>query len=124
MRLRQIEGFRAVMMTGSVSEAARLLHVSQPVVSRVLQHAEAGLGFALFERKRGRLLPTPEAQALFSQVQRAWDEIARIDALSANLRHGASGLLRVAATPSLATSVLPAALAAMRAAQPGVECDL
>lgn len=124
MRLRQIEVFRAVMMTGSVSEAARLLHVSQPVVSRVLQHAEAGLGFALFERKRGRLLPTPEAQALFSQVQRAWDEIARIDALSANLRHGASGLLRVAATPSLATSVLPAALAAMRAAQPGVECDL
>jgi DNA-binding transcriptional LysR family regulator len=124
MRLRQIEVFRAVMLAGSVSEAARMLHVSQPVVSRVLRHAEAGLGFALFERSRGRLAPTPEAHALFAQVQRAWGEIERIDALSANLRRGASGLLRVAATPSLATSVLPAALAAMRAAHPGVECDL
>lgn len=124
MRLRQIEVFRAVMLAGSVSEAARMLHVSQPVVSRVLRHAEVGLGFALFERSRGRLAPTPEAHALFTQVQRAWGEIERIDALSANLRRGASGLLRVAATPSLATSVLPAALAAMRAAHPGVECDL
>lgn len=124
MRLRQIEVFRAVMIAGSVSGAARMLNVSQPVVSRVLQHAEAGLGFELFERRRGRLVPTPEAQALFSQVQRAWSEIERVDALSANLRHGASGLLRVAATPSLAGSVLPAALAAMRAAHPAVECDL
>lgn len=124
MRLRQIEIFRAVMLTGSGSEAARLLGVSQPVVSRVLSHAEIGLGFALFERRRGRLLPTPEARALFAQVQRAWGEIERIEALAANLRRGASGLLRVAATPSLATALLPDALAAMRAAHPGVECDL
>ncbi len=124
MRLRHIEVFRAVMIAGSGSEAARMLNVSQPVVSRVLRHAELGLGFALFERSRGRLLPTPEARALFAQVQRAWGEIERIEALAANLRRGASGLLRVAATPSLATSLLPDALAAMRAAHPKVECDL
>lgn len=124
MRLRQIEVFRAVMIAGSVSEAARMLHVSQPVVSRVLRHAEGGLGFALFERIRGRLLPTPEARALFVQVQRAWGEIERIEALSRNLRRGASGLLRVAATPSLATSLLPGALGALRVSNPGVECDL
>ncbi|PTD94959.1 LysR family transcriptional regulator [Pseudothauera lacus] len=124
MRLRHIEVFRAVMLTGSASAAARLLSVSQPVVSRVLQHAELGLGFALFERARGRLLPTAEARALFAQVQRAWGEIERVEALAANLRRGASGLLRVAATPSLATSLLPDALAAMRDAHPQVECDL
>ncbi|HRQ47172.1 MAG TPA: LysR substrate-binding domain-containing protein [Rhodocyclaceae bacterium] len=124
MRLRQIEVFRATMMAGSVSEAARMLHVSQPVVSRVLRHAEIGLGFALFERVRGRLVPTPEARALLAQVERAWGEIERIEALSRNLRRGASGLLRVAATPSLATSLLPGALVALRASNPGVECDL
>lgn len=124
MRLRQIEVFRAVMMAGSVSEAARVLHVSQPVVSRVLRHTEISLGFVLFERTRGRLIPTPEAHALFAQVQRAWLEIERIEALSGNLRQGATGLLRIAATPSLATSVLPGALAALRASSPGVECDL
>ena len=90
MRLRHIEVFRAVMLTGSASAAARLLSVSQPVVSRVLQHAELGLGFALFERARGRLLPTAEARALFAQVQRAWGEIERVEALAANLRRGAA----------------------------------
>ncbi|WP_340524226.1 LysR family transcriptional regulator, partial [Cupriavidus necator] len=70
MRLRQIEVFRAVMLTGTVSEAARLLHVSQPVVTRVLQHAEASLGFRLFERVRGRLQATPEANALYGDVER------------------------------------------------------
>lgn len=124
MRLRQIEIFRAVMMAGSVSEAARVLHVSQPVVSRVMRHTETSLGFALFERTRGRLVPTPEAHALFAQVRRAWEEIERIEALSGNLRRGVTGLLRVAATPSLATSVLPGALAALRASSPDVECDL
>lgn len=124
MRLRQIEVFRAVMLTGSASAAARLLSVSQPVVSRVLQHAELTLGFPLFDRTGGRLKPTPEAEALFVQVQRAFGEIERIDALASNLRRGTSGLLRIAATPSLASHLLPAALQAMREACPGVACDL
>lgn len=65
MRLKHIEVFHAVMQTGSVSAAARLLHVTQPAVSRTLQHAELQLGFPLFERVRGRLTPTNEAAALF-----------------------------------------------------------
>lgn len=124
MRLRQIEVFRAVMLSGSVSAAARMLHVSQPVVSRVLRHTELSVGFPLFERSRGRLAPTPEAHALYGQVKRAFAEIERVDALAANLRRGASGLLRIAATPSLAARMLPDALAAMRAAHPEVQCDL
>ena len=40
MRLRHIEVFNAVMLTGSVSGAARLMNVTQPAVSRTLQHAE------------------------------------------------------------------------------------
>ena len=124
MRLRQIEVFRAVMLTGSASAAARWLNVSQPVVSRVIQHTEAQLGFALFERVGGRLSPTPEAGALFAQVKRAWGEIERIEALADNLRRGASGLLRLAATPSLATHLLPGALARLRAEHPAVVYDL
>lgn len=124
MRLRHIEVFRAVMLSGSVSGAARMLHVSQPVVSRVLRHAEATLGFALFERAGGRLSPAPEAEALLVQVKRAYAEIERIDTLAANLRRGASGLLRVAATPSLASQLLPDTLCALSAHHPDVQCDL
>ena len=66
----------------------------------------------------------PEAEALFAQVQRAFGEIERGDALASNLRRGASGLLRIAATPSLASHLLPEALQAMRSAHPEVACDL
>ena len=58
MRLRHIEVFNAIMLTGSVSAAARLINVTQPAVSRILSHAELQLGFALFERVKGRLTAT------------------------------------------------------------------
>ena len=65
LNLRQIEVFRAVMITGSVSGAAQLLFVSQPAVSRLLSQTENRLGFALFERIKGRLHATAEAKEVF-----------------------------------------------------------
>ena len=68
LNLRQIEIFRAVMTTGSISGASQLLFVSQPAVSRLLSHTEQRVGFALFERIKGRLYATPEAKKLFHEV--------------------------------------------------------
>ncbi len=68
MKLRHIEVFQAIRQAGSVSGAAQLLHVSQPAVSKVLQHAEQQLGFPLFLRVRGKLLATPEALELEREV--------------------------------------------------------
>jgi DNA-binding transcriptional LysR family regulator len=55
MRLRHIEVFHAVYSCGSVTRAAEVLRVSQPSVSKVLAHAEQQLGYALFDRVRGKL---------------------------------------------------------------------
>ena len=63
MRLRHIEVFHAIMQAGTISGAAQLLHISQPAVTKVLQHCELQLGMALFDRVRGKLYPTPEARA-------------------------------------------------------------
>lgn len=124
MRLRQIEVFRAVMLTGTVSEAARLLHVSQPVVTRVLQHAEASLGFRLFDRAKGRLRPTPEASALYGDVERLYGEIDRVRRVSESLRHKGAGRLRVAATPSLADPLLVPALQRFCARHPDTQVQV
>lgn len=124
MRLRQIEVFRAVMLTGTVSEAARLLHVSQPVVTRVLQHAEASLGFRLFDRQRGRLQPTPEATALYGDVERLYGEIERVRRVSESLRHKGAGRLRVAATPSLANPLLVPAVRRFCARHPDTQVQV
>ncbi|AJG18317.1 LysR family transcriptional regulator [Cupriavidus basilensis] len=124
MRLRQIEVFRAVMLTGTVSEAARLLHVSQPVVTRVLQHAEATLGFRLFDRVKGRLQATPEAGALYGDVERLYGEIERVRRVSESLRHKGAGRLRVAATPSLANPLLVPAVRRFCARHPDTQVQV
>jgi DNA-binding transcriptional LysR family regulator len=56
--MRHVEVFRALHVAGTMSAAARVLNVSQPAISRMIAYLEGRLGFALFERKNGRLYPT------------------------------------------------------------------
>ncbi len=122
MRLRHIEVFNAVMLTGSVSAAARLINVTQPAVSRTLQHAELQLGFALFRRARGRLTPTAEAQALYPRIERLFAQLDEVQRLATQLRHGGevAGELRIVAVMALTHEVLPRALVAFRRRHPAV----
>ena len=99
MRLRHIEVFNAVMLTGTVSAAARQMNVTQPAVSRILAHAELQLGYPLFTRQRNRLAPTPEAQALYPEVQRLMSQLESVRRLSLALRSGEGGTLRVMVVP-------------------------
>jgi DNA-binding transcriptional LysR family regulator len=111
MNLRQIEVFRAVMLAGSVTGAAELLHVSQPGISRMLGHIELQLGLRLFERTRGKLRPTPEAQALYAEVEQVYRGVQRIDDRARDLKGGGGLTLRVLASPSTALELVPRAVA-------------
>lgn len=123
MNLRHIEVFHAVYTQGSVSGAARMLNVSQPSVTKVLRHAEAQLGFDLFTRARGRLVPTEEAHGLIDEVSQIQERLQSVRAYSRNLRSGA-GQLRVSALPSLGLGVLPEAVARYRRQNEAVTFDL
>lgn len=118
MRIKHIEVFNAIMLTGSVSGAARLLHVSQPAVTQVLQHAELQLGYALFERQANRLVPTREAKALHPEVTRLMSQLEVVRRMSKALAQGESESLRVLIVPSLAVSLLPDALRVFRERYP------
>lgn len=118
MNLRQIEVFRAVMLTGSVTDAARLLHVSQPGISRMLGHIELQLGMQLFERTRGKLRPTPEASQLYSEVDRVYQGVQRVERRAQELKEGTGLSLRVLASPSTALEVVPQAVSALTARFP------
>lgn len=120
LTLRQIEIFRAVMVTHSVSGAARLLGGSQPGISRAIGHMQDRIGLRLFDRVRGRLVPTPEAQALFDETQRLHRAIEGFDHVVARLATGTHQPLRIGASPALGHSVVPPMLAALIAALPGV----
>jgi len=114
LRLRQIEVFHAVYSCGSVTRAAEVLNVSQPSVSKVLSHAEQQLGYALFDRVKGKFIPTPEANQLFLQVTQVNDSVDRLRQLAANLRSVEKGTIRIAATPAFGIDFLPGAIASYR----------
>lgn len=118
MNLRQIEIFRALMQGGSVTEAARRLHVSQPGISRALSHIELQLGLRLFDRRRGKLRPTPEAETLFCEVEQVYRGVARIDQCVSALQSGDLLSLRVLASPSTGLEMVPRALTALGRAFP------
>ena len=115
MRLRQIEVFHAVYTTGSMTRAAELLHVSQPSISKVLAHAEQQLGYALFERRKGKLTATPEAHRLFGHVATVYKDMDRLRRISRNLRASDIGNVRIATTPAFGIDLLPRAVASYRA---------
>ena len=86
LTLRHIEVVLAVLREGSVTGAARLLAVSQPALSRTLKNAESRIGLQLFERRSGRLSPTPEALTLHRDIERVYREIEAVERAYIDLR--------------------------------------
>ncbi len=109
VNLRHIEIFHAVMTAGSLTEAAHLLHTSQPTVSRELARFEKVIGLKLFERIRGRLHPTVQGLRLFEEVQRSWYGLDRIVSAAESLREFRQGELSIACLPVFSQSFLPPA---------------
>ena len=106
---RHIEIFRALMLSGGVSEAARSLHTSQPTLSRELARLEYLLGYPLFERVKGRLKPTQAALALFEEVQRSYAGLERIVQRARALAQGHETAVEVLSLPALTQALLPGA---------------
>ncbi|QYJ24201.1 LysR family transcriptional regulator [Achromobacter sp. ES-001] len=114
LNLRQIEVFRAIMMAGSISGAGRMLHVSQPAVSRVLALTECRLGYRLFERVKSRLSPTAEARRLYAEVEQVYGGIQRVNDLAASLGQSGAGMLKIVASASFGQRLIPMALERFR----------
>ena len=109
-RLRQMEVFRAVMLTGSINGASKLLFTSQPAISRIVSHTEQTLGLALFNRVKGKLVPTPEGEALFREVDDFYQQALRVDDFARGLAQGPSGTLNISSSPCLSRSLMPRAI--------------
>ena len=118
MRLRYIEIFHAVMQAGTVKGAAELLHITQPAASRLLQQAEANLGTPLFQRDRGRLLPTQEAIILRPEIEQLHARLDEVRRIATTLADGEDVSLKVLSEPALAVEFLPAACARLMRRKP------
>lgn len=124
LQIRQVEVFRAVMGTGTVSAAAQLMGISQPAATQLLQALQAATGLRLFERAGGRLRPTPEGQALYGEVQRAFRGLEELDRAVEALRGFNAARLRVGALHALSVHLVPRAIRSFREAQPDTRIAL
>jgi DNA-binding transcriptional LysR family regulator len=125
MRLRHIEVVNAIRVTGTLKAAAALLSLTQPAVTQILQSAERQLGYALFERTRGKLIPTREAQRLFPEIMKLDEQLHALQRLADNLRGGTDeSSIRVLAAPALAQTVVADAALAFAELHPNVKLSV
>lgn len=121
MQLQQLAYFVAVAQEGSFTRAAERANVAQPSLSQQIKALEADLGAQLVHRARGKVGLTaagetllPIARRMLADAETARREIRELEALG-------RGRVRLGATPSLCTGLLPGVLAGYRRAHPGVD---
>ncbi|MFD5552927.1 LysR family transcriptional regulator [Streptomyces sp. NPDC127068] len=121
---RHLRVLRAVAATGSFSAAARELGCTQPAVSQQMKALEASSGTPLIVRAGREMRLTQAGEALvrhaagiLAGLTAAEEEVAAIAGLRA-------GRVRLVSFPSGSSTLVPAALAALRAAHPGTRVSL
>lgn len=122
--VKTLEAFREIIRTGSATAAARNLGFSQPAISRLLARFERKLRFRLFNRSKGRLLPTTQALMLFEEVDLALQGIERVQSLADDILNTNAGQLRIVAPPSFAEGPLVAPVASFLAKHPKIRISI
>lgn len=114
----------AVVETGSLSQAAQRLGMTQPSLSRHMRELERLAGETLFDRLPSGLTPTARAQRLFERVRGMQDQVRQAEELFAESPDRVAGLVRVTTSEDFSVNVLPAWLAELMQQEPDLEIDL
>lgn len=120
MKHRQVEAFHALIISGSTVRAAEIMGITQPAVSRLIAELEHSVRFPLFDRIRGRLVPTPEARLFFREVEESYRGMDRLRAAAAGIRDYGEGTLRIGGLAAGSVSLIPSAIRLFRESQPGI----
>lgn len=121
---RQIEAFRLVFQTGSMTTAAQMMGVTQPAVSRLIRDLEATLELSLFVRSGTGINTTTDAIAFFSEVERSFVGLQQLEHTALAIRQKREGFLHVATTGAFGVLCLPRAMASAREQSPKLRIRL
>ena len=121
VKLSQLRALKAVAATGSFSEAALQLEVSQSTVSHSIAALEEALGVVLIHRGRQKASLTPVGDRIFTQTQQILDLVSGMGKEASRARGVDGGLVRIAAYRSMASEVLPEAIAILHQRHPNVQ---
>lgn len=121
---REVEVFAAVMSHGTTTKAADALDITQPAVSKILLQLTNKAGFPLFRNHRQRLIPTPEAHMLYSEVRRLFETVRGISQIAKEIRELRSGRLNISALPAFGSTLMPSIIAGFAKQYPDVSVTL
>ncbi|MFZ6756341.1 LysR substrate-binding domain-containing protein [Undibacterium sp. Ji50W] len=124
LNLKALRAFYEIVRTGSVTAAATRIGMSQPAVSRQLAQLEALIGFELFHRDHGRLVPTQDGLLLYEEVSLSLNGFQRIQSLVSDISGFRIGHLKLVAPPSFCEGILPDIVAAFSARFPRVRISV
>ncbi|MEC3861693.1 LysR substrate-binding domain-containing protein [Mesobacterium sp. TK19101] len=117
---RQFQAFHATLQRGTVTAAAEYLGISQPAISNLLAQLERRTKLKLFERTRGRLVPTPEAMVLFDEIDTVVRGLDHVNQAVTDLQNQKAGQLQVACNHALAFGFLPNEIARFAKGRPNL----
>ena len=120
MKIRQLECFKAVMETGTMTAAAQRLNTSQPGVSNLIGALEHQIGFELFKRQKGRLSPTPEARQFYHIAERIVADVESAHNTARLIADGKHGNLTIATLPGMSLTAIPPVVDRLRKERPHV----
>ncbi|MGG7508314.1 LysR family transcriptional regulator [Plantibacter sp. YIM 135249] len=124
MNLHALRMFHAVVETGSVTQAAERLHLTQPAVTGQVRNLERELGLSLLRRSGRGIAPTPAGARLAERAGVLFALERDIERESRRLRDGDTGSLRIAATSLPANMLLPRWIAEWKRQRPDVDITL
>lgn len=122
MKIRQLQALRALVLAGTTTEAAELLHMTQPAVSKLINQVEQEFKVRIFDRRHGRLVMTPEGRTIYADVEHILSKIDDLAAKTEDVSALSGNAIRVGAMPALGFGLLPSALRRFAAAYPQVRC--
>ena len=124
LNLRQLEALRATIRAGSITGAAKMMHISQPSVSRLVADLEYAVGFPLFVRVGRGLTPTVEGRHFYEGVEGMFIGIDRLDELAKSIRTSQGGVISVGAIQSISTIELPKAIGRLYSINPEIRFEV
>jgi DNA-binding transcriptional LysR family regulator len=124
LNLRQLQTFVTVARLGSFTRAAQLLHLSQPALTKQLRQLEEILGVRLLDRNTRTVGLTRIGKELAPVIDQLLREIATVVANTKGLAEKSRGVIRVAALPSICSTILPRAITQFKNLYPGVSVIL
>jgi len=124
MKFQQLNAFKAVYELGTVTAAAESLYLTQPAVSKLVTALEHQIGFNLFERIKGRLIPTEQGKAFYVAVAKAFTALDSLAESARDIRDNHLGSLHIAAFPLLSHAYLPKLLGQYLKQEPELQGSL